>query len=125
MDNLVYQHSRVAPKGTFPCQKFEENCADRVNVTATVDVMAFAKNTWQDWLLPLVPWLNHLHLHDNCGEGDDHLPVSAGRFDFTGLFSHLRQNNLRPTITLEPHREEDLWKSLQALQQLKLPDPPP
>lgn len=87
-------------------------------------VMAFAKNRWQDWLPPLTPWLAQLHLHDNSGDGDDHLAIGAGRFDFSGLFSHLRKQNLRPLITLEPHREEGLWQSLQALENFALPEPP-
>lgn len=87
-------------------------------------VMAFAKNTWQDWLTPLLPWLSHLHLHDNNGDGDDHLAIGTGQFDFPGLFSHLRQQQQRPTITLEPHQEEGLWVSLQALDTLDLPEPP-
>ncbi|MEN8134414.1 MAG: sugar phosphate isomerase/epimerase [Thermodesulfobacteriota bacterium] len=88
-------------------------------------VMAFAKNTWQDWLTPLLPWLSQLHLHDNSGDGDDHLAIGAGGFDFSGLFSHLRQQKKRPIITLEPHQQEDLWDSLQALTGHELPKPPP
>lgn len=87
-------------------------------------VLAFAKNTWQEWLTPLSPWLSQLHLHDNSGAGDEHLAIGAGRFDFPGLFSHLRNRNLRPLITLEPHREDGLWDSLQALEDLELPEPP-
>lgn len=87
-------------------------------------VMAFAKNSWQDWLSPLSPWLKQLHLHDNSGEGDDHLAIGAGKFDFAGLFAHLRNHDLRPVITLEPHREDGLWDSLNALEHFVLPEPP-
>lgn len=87
-------------------------------------VMAFAKNSWPDWLPALAPWLAQLHLHDNAGAGDDHLAIGAGRFDFSGLFRYLRQQRLRPLITLEPHQEEGLWASLQALARLELPDAP-
>jgi sugar phosphate isomerase/epimerase len=68
--------------------------------------------------------LAQLHLHDNAGAGDDHLAIGAGRFDFSGLFRYLRQQRLRPLITLEPHQEEGLWASLQALARLELPDAP-
>lgn len=87
-------------------------------------VMAFAKNTWQDWLTPMLPWLTQLHLHDNSGEADDHLAIGAGRFDFSGLFSYLRKQNQRPIITLEPHQETGLWDSLDALKHFELPEPP-
>ncbi len=87
--------------------------------------LAFAHTPWQDWLPPLTPWLGHLHLHDNRGDGDRHLPVGEGHFDFPGLFKYLRQNDLRPTMTLEAFSEEDLAVSLAALSKMKLPEPPP
>lgn len=88
-------------------------------------VMAFAKNSWQDWLPALSPWLTQLHLHDNYGDGDDHLAIGAGLFDFYGLFKYLRAQELQPIITLEPHQEEGLRDNLLALAQFELPDPYP
>lgn len=87
--------------------------------------LAFAKNSWRDWLPALSPWLGHLHLHDNRGTVDEHLAVGEGIFDFAGLFAYLRENDLRPTITLEPHREGDLLASLAALDRMELPEAPP
>ncbi|NTV14355.1 MAG: sugar phosphate isomerase/epimerase [Desulfobulbaceae bacterium] len=86
--------------------------------------LAFAGNSWRDWLPELSPWLGHLHLHDNRGGRDEHLAVGQGIFDFAGLFAYLRENNLCPTITLEPHREADLVESLAALDKMLLPEPP-
>jgi len=86
--------------------------------------VAFAGNSWRDWLPALSPWLGHLHLHDNHGDGDRHLPVGAGRFDFAGLFDYLRRNDLHPTMTLEAFSEEDLVKSLEALSSMELPEAP-
>ncbi len=86
--------------------------------------LAFAGNSWRDWLPTLTPWLGHLHLHDNHADGDRHLPVGAGLFDFTGLFAYLRQHDLRPTITLEAFSEKDLAQSLSALAAMELPEPP-
>jgi len=84
-------------------------------------VLAFAGNTWQDWLPALSPWLGQLHLHDNKGDHDQHLAIGQGSFDFAGLFSFLRTNKLKPVITLEPHRETALWDSLSALESLEFP----
>jgi len=86
-------------------------------------VMAFAGNSWQDWLPALLPWLIQLHLHDNSGDRDNHLAIGEGSFDFAGLFDFLRQQKQRPIITLEPHREEGLRDSLKALEAFELPDP--
>lgn len=81
-------------------------------------VLAFAGNSWHDWLPELSPWLGQLHLHDNHGGIDEHLAVGKGIFHFSEFFSYLQENNLKPLITLEPHQEEGLGESLAALDQL-------
>ncbi len=80
----------------------------------------FAQNEWQDWLPQLSPWLGQLHLHDNDRSKDAHLAPGKGTFDFAGLFAYLEQEKLYPIITLEPHTEEDLWQSLESLEQMQL-----
>jgi sugar phosphate isomerase/epimerase len=59
-----------------------------------------------------------LHLHDNDGSGDAHLPVGQGNIDFPGLFQLLRQKQRRPLLTLEPHSQEHLTESLGGLLQV-------
>lgn len=83
-------------------------------------VNAFARNTWQDWLPALEPWLGQLHLHDNRGDNDSHLAPGQGCFDFAGLFAYFRERKLDPIMTLEPHTEEGLWQSLEALDKMNL-----
>jgi len=85
-------------------------------------LLAFAHSTWQEWLTALGPWFGQLHLHDNHGVQDEHLPVGKGDFDFQSLFTYLKSNDFRPIITLEPRSEIDLWESLNALDRLALFD---
>lgn len=85
-------------------------------------LMSFAKTPWQDWLPRLSPWLGQLHLHDNNGQGDQHLGLGLGSFDFKSLFQFLGANNLHPLVTLEPHSEDDLWHALEYLDETKLLD---
>ncbi|MBU0480466.1 MAG: sugar phosphate isomerase/epimerase [Proteobacteria bacterium] len=108
------QHIEVLTALNSPCARF---CLDAGHT------LAFARNSWRDWLPPLSPWLGQLHLHDNAGDMDRHLAIGQGIFDFAGLFDYLRNNQLRPVITLEPHQEEGLWTSLAALAGMDLPDP--
>jgi sugar phosphate isomerase/epimerase len=54
--------------------------------------------------------LVEVHLHDNDGEVDQHLPPGDGKFDFVGFLRRLRQRELAPLYTLEVHQEEDLPK---------------
>ena len=79
-------------------------------------LFAFGNGELQQWLAELDAYIGQLHLHDNHGHNDDHLPLGKGRIDFNLLFAHLKSKDLpRPIITLEPHREEDLWSSLDYL----------
>lgn len=77
----------------------------------------FSRVTIDSWIDSLEPFLGQLHLHDNSGGQDDHLALGKGSIDFKGLFSRLRAMRSKPpTTTLEPHREEDLWPSLDYLE---------
>lgn len=79
-------------------------------------LFAFGNANLQQWLTALDSYIGQLHLHDNHGREDEHLPLGHGRIDFNLLFAHLKSKGLpRPIITLEPHREEDLWPSLEYL----------
>ena len=67
------------------------------------------------WVQTLAEFLMELHVHDNCGSHDDHLPVGQGNIDFRSLFTLLQARSIQPLITLEPHREEHLAESLAGL----------
>jgi len=68
-----------------------------------------------DWLQLLGDRLFHLHLHDNSGTADDHLPLGEGRIDFRPLADALSRSPYRPSATLEAHNRERLLRSLAAL----------
>ena len=74
------------------------------------------------WLQELGEYLGHLHLHDNRGKTDEHLPVGYGTFPFTELFQTLREIGAKPTMTLEAHDENDLWESLNNIKNMNLLD---
>ncbi len=78
---------------------------------------AFSSASLGKWLDVLGPFLHQLHLHDNHGDTDSHLPMGRGNIDFNILFENLiKEGNRRPLITLEPHVDEDLWPSLHYLE---------
>jgi len=85
-------------------------------------ILAFAHTPWHTWLASLEKWLGQLHLHDNRGFQDEHLPVGDGHFEFNELFSYLKTRKLKPIITLEPRSENDLWDSLNALDRMSIFD---
>nr|NIS40833.1 sugar phosphate isomerase/epimerase [Desulfuromonadales bacterium] len=63
----------------------------------------------------MAPYLLHMHLHDNHGDRDAHLPVGKGTFDFQRLFSLLRAHRLTPSATFENPSIDDALASRQAL----------
>ena len=65
-----------------------------------------------DWLAPMLPDLRHVHLHDNHGALDEHLPLGAGTIDFAPILAALAAHP-DITITLE---NQDILPSLQYLQ---------
>ena len=77
--------------------------------------LIFSKKDWQEWITVLEERLVEIHLHDNNGEKDQHLPPGDGKFDFTGFFRLLRDRRLSPIYTLEIHKEEDLPRSFEAV----------
>ena len=64
-----------------------------------------------DWLAPMLPDLRHVHLHDNHGALDEHLPLGAGTIDFAPILAALAAHP-DITITLE---NQDILPSLQYL----------
>jgi len=67
----------------------------------------------------MAPYIAQLHLHDNTGAWDDHLPLGRGNIDFKSFFRQLREiQETPPVVTLEPHQERDLWASLEYLEKI-------
>lgn len=75
----------------------------------------FGATSLQNWLEQMSPFLMHLHLHDNNGERDDHLPVGQGLFNFSKLFSQLNSLESTPSMTLENGSIDDSLISRSAL----------
>jgi len=73
----------------------------------------FSKVKLEVWLNQLAPYIVELHLHDNYGNGDDHIAIGDGIFDFRTLFSMLENKNM--IYTIEAHTVEDALKSIERL----------
>jgi len=57
--------------------------------------------------------LNHIHISDNLGERDDHLPIGAGNIDFHKVITALKSCGYKETVTFEIFTEnrKDLERS--------------
>jgi len=76
---------------------------------------SFSATDLTTWVESLADFLMEVHLHDNDGTADAHLPVGRGNIDFLCLFDLLRSRSIKPTLTLEPHKEEHIHESLAGL----------
>jgi len=84
----------------------------------------FAEAPVDAWIDALSPYLTQLHIHDNQGVRDQHLPPGEGNFPFQKLIGMLQERNLTPIITLETHSIENFRKAvarIDALGWLPLP----
>ena len=52
------------------------------------------------------PRIGHLHVSDNFGERDDHIPLGAGIIDFLKIINALKQTGYDDTVTLEIFSED-------------------
>lgn len=64
----------------------------------------FSKTSLNDWLEPLKSRIREMHLHDNHGRSDEHLPIGMGTFPFRELKVFVRQLD-HIIYTTEMHRE--------------------
>ena len=66
------------------------------------------------------PRIGHLHVSDNFGERDDHIPLGAGKIDFLKIVTALKQTGYDDTVTLEIFSEDrrKLRKSRDRLDRL-------
>lgn len=78
----------------------------------------FGRQPMAQWLDVIGSRLFHLHLHDNHGKADEHLPVGEGTIDFTPLQKKLEVMPHLPSMTLEAHSAEHLKRSLQHVKAL-------
>jgi sugar phosphate isomerase/epimerase len=74
------------------------------------------------WMQELGKYLGHLHLHDNHGKTDEHLPAGCGSFPFAELFQTIRAIGAKPTMTLEAHDQDALWESMNNIKNMNLLD---
>jgi len=83
----------------------------------TGHINAFSHVSVKRWWEVLGDRVIALHLHDNDGLSDDHLPPGAGIFDFRSLVELLRAREPLPLMTLEVelHRAVEGRRYLEGL----------
>ncbi len=65
-----------------------------------------------EWIAPMAKRLKHVHLHDNHGENDLHLPLGQGDIDCEGLINEVMRLAPGATFTIENMESKDSVKWL-------------
>ena len=73
----------------------------------------FSRIPLQEWLQIVRPFIKEMHIHDNDGSGDDHLPIGDGNLDFDTVFK--MSEGLDCVYTIEAHTVENARKSLERI----------
>jgi sugar phosphate isomerase/epimerase len=72
----------------------------------------FGTIVMEAWFAEMGEYLAEVHLHDNQGDRDAHLPPGDGGIDFSLLFSLLERHAPDAVWTLEAHTREKVARSL-------------
>lgn len=59
-----------------------------------------------------------MHVHDNRGTRDDHLPAGEGTINIRGVMLAVIDAGADPILTVEPHRREHFARSVAALREI-------
>ncbi len=77
----------------------------------------FSKVDMEEWFSELGSSIKEVHLHDNHGQIDDHLPIGEGQIEFPRFFDLLETHSGIPVYTIEPHGEDVLERGLAAVRE--------
>lgn len=64
--------------------------------------------------------IDEIHLSDNVGDFDSHLALGKGNIDFERFFKLLKEKNIFPIITIEPHSFAEFQESFDYLSKLNI-----
>ncbi|RMG58709.1 MAG: sugar phosphate isomerase/epimerase [Deltaproteobacteria bacterium] len=71
-----------------------------------------------DWVRDLAPLIGEIHLHDNSGKRDEHLPLSEGTINYRGILAAIKERELDIIFALEPHTLEHARRTLSSFRSL-------
>lgn len=79
---------------------------------------SFSKASLSKWFDLLGDHLAEIHIHDNHGETDEHLPPGEGTFSFKKLKPYLSRIDRSFIITMEPLSREAAERALKGTEEL-------
>lgn len=107
----------IYERGPWPLRRLVDTVAsERFRVCVdTGHLNVYSKADPAEWLEVLGDHVAEVHLHDNHGRRDEHLPPGDGTFDFRGFLAFLERHSPGAVLTLEQHDEAAVRKALRSL----------
>ena len=101
-----------------PLQELMKRIRDpRIGVCLDLGHVNYSRMSAAQWFASLGEWIGYLHLSDNNGLFDEHLPLGEGTADWRAADALWRQGSRRMPITLEVGGEQGVRRSLQYLKE--------
>lgn len=103
---LAIENVGYGPAQLFDAREFVELIYEIDGVVGLLDVGHAHLNGWDipEVIGQLGEKLVALHLHDNWGQADEHLPVGRGSIDFRPIWEALAEAPARPALVLEYYK---------------------
>ena len=99
-----------------PLRKLMENIhSDRIGVCLDIGHVHYSRAPVSQWFEQLGEWIQYLHLSDNMGEFDDHLPLGQGSIDWALVNRLWKALGKDIPITLETGDLKSTQESLRFL----------
>ncbi len=77
----------------------------------------YAKDSEEIWIRKLAGHIRHVHLHDNCGDGDRHLALGEGTIRWKECIQVIQKENPEVTWTIENMKKDDILQSCSIFRQ--------
>lgn len=115
VENMIFPHEFFRTPEDLALL-MEKISAPNVGVCLDVGHANAACQSWIDFFSVLGERIVHLHIHDNHGAVDEHLPVGQGSIGYFGFYGKAAQFRYRGAITAEFHIKEDPTKLLLGIE---------
>jgi len=93
--------------------------AEEVNCEITFDVGHANTIAEPSGFIPVLNGLiANVHIHDNAGGSDQHMPIGGGNIDFPEILRGLKENDYDGPLIIEAHSINDLSANLNRLRNM-------
>ncbi len=112
--NILIENSPDIDAG--PIKTLMQRCTDkRIGVCLDVGHAHYSNQKISQWFDELGEWISYLHLSDNTGTYDDHLPLGEGTIDWNEVDRLWRQLDRDTHITIETNGIEITGRAVRFL----------